>query len=346
MKKRRRKIIITVVIVLLVGFLWGSGLAEEVSARLIMAMNIAKTLDYYEYHWVEDGDSRLLSMNLYTWQKRGTQRKCLEYVPTSAVEAALMSYALEGYDGQGNCVWRRKLTREGTEETYWTYHYNEQGQVTERVTWRGEKDASGKEVLSRLQKYHYYENGMSASGTYAYQGDDLILKISNMTFYDGDGRELLQSDFKIDKDAQEESKVTLSLGAYGREELVCEGDRLIAYRWYDYDDRGNVIYLLEITAEATDSVQYLCTYSIYYYDAEDRLSAAYLYEPVIEDYPEYYTHFRYGFGGVDTGIILSFNENGRLDGFASAYYLDEDQPGEVLYYVFPSEDGTYQLIMK
>lgn len=340
MKKRRRKII-TIVIVLLAGFLWGSGLAEEASIRLTMAMNIARTLDYYEYHWRGYGDSKLLSLSLYSWQKRGTQRKCLEYVPISVVEAALMSYTLEGYDRQGNCVWQRTLTREGTEETYWTYHYDEQGRVTERAAWTGEKDARGEEVPSRLQKYHYYENGMNADAVYDYQGDGLTPKLAEMTFYDGDGRELIQKYSAIYKESQELSRITLSLGVYGREEMVCQGDRLIAYRWYDYDDRGNVIYLLEVTSEGTDPTQYTCTYSINYYDTKDRLSAAYKYEPVIEDYPEYYTHYRYG--DVDSGILLSFDDNGQLKGIASTYYFDENLPGEVLYYIFPNEDGTFVL---
>lgn len=344
MKKRRRRII-TVVIILLAGFLWGGGLLEEASVRLTMAMNLARTLDYYEYHFDDYGDSKLLSMRLYSWQKRGTQRKCLEYVPTSVVEAALMSYTLEGYDRHGNCIWQRQLTREGTEETYWTYRYDELGRVTERAAWTGKKDAQGKETFSRLQKYHYYENGISADAAYDYQGDDLMPELSEMTFYDGDGKELLHRYSAIYEEIQEASRITLSLGVYGREEMVCEGNRLIAYRWYDYDDRGNIMYLLEITAEGTDTVQYRCIYSILYYDAEDRLSAAYKYEPVIENYPEYYTHFRYGFMGVDTAIVLIFGEDGRLDGLASAYYLDEDHPGEVLYYVFTSGDGTFELIM-
>lgn len=309
--------------------------------RLTMAMNLTRTLDYYEYHFRGYGDSRLLSMSLYTWQKRGTQRKSLEYVPTSAVEAALMSYTLEGYDRQGNCVWQKKLTREGTEETYWTYHYDKQGRVTERGTWTGEKDAQGKEALSRIQKYHYYENGMNANAVYDYQDDDLMPELSEMTLYDRDGRELLHRYPAIYEETQEAGRITLSLGEYGREEMVCQGNRLIAYRWYDYDDRGNIVYLLEITAEGTDLVQYRCIYSIFYYDAEDRLSKAYKYEPVIENYPEYYTHYRYG--DVDTGILLSFDDNGQLNGLASAYYLDEDLPGEVLYYIFPNEDGTFEL---
>lgn len=327
---------------MLAGFLWGNGLVEEVSVRLTMAMNLARTLDYYEYHFRGYGDSRLLSVSLYTWQKRGTQRKCLEYVPTSVVEAALVSYTLEGYDRQGNCVWQREMTQEGTEETYWTYRYDEQGRVAEKVTWTGEKNGQGEEALSRIQRYHYYENSMSVNAAYDYQGDGLTSKLSEMTFYDEDGRELLHRYYPIYEETPETSCITFSLGAYGREEMVCQEDRLLAYRWYDYDNRGNIIYLLEIMAEGTDPVQYLCTYSIYYYDAEDRLSAAYKYEPVMEKYPEYYTHYRSG--DVDSGILLSFDDNGRLNGLASAYYLDEDLPGEVLYYIFPSEDGTFELI--
>ena len=309
--------------------------------RLTMAMNIARTLDFYEYHFRGYRDSRLLSLSLYTWQKRGTQRKCLEYVPTSAVEAALMSYTLEGYDRQGNCVWQRKLTREGTEKTYWTYHYDEQGRVTERAAWTGEKDAQGREAFSRLQKYHYYENGMNADAVYDYQGDGLMPELSEMTFYDRDGRELLHRYSAIYEETQEASRVTLSLGEYGREEMVCEGNRLIAYRWYDYDDRGNITYLLEITAEGADPVQYRCTYSIFDYDAKDRLSVAYKYEPMIEKSSDYYNHYRRG--DVDTGIYLNFDGNGRLDGICSVYFLDENLPGEELYYIFPNEDGTFVL---
>ena len=309
--------------------------------RLTMAMNIARTLDYYEYHFNGYGGSKLLSMSLYTWQKRGTQRKCLEYIPISVVEAALVSYTLEGYDGQGNCVWQRTLTRERTEETYWTYHYDEQGRAAERATWTGEKDVRGEEVLSRLQKYHYYENGMNADAAYDYQGDGLMPKPSEMTFYDGEGRELLHRYSAVYEETQEASRVTLSLGQYGREEMVCEANRLIAYRWYDYDDRGNITYLLEITAEGTDSVQYECTYSIFYYDAKDRLKMAYTYEPVIEKTSDYYTHYRRG--DVDTGIYLNFDDNCRLDGLCSVYFLDENLPGEVLYYIFPNEDGTFVL---
>ena len=306
-----------------------------------MAMNIARTLDYYEYHWNGYGNSRLLSLCLYTWQKRGTQRKCMEYVPTSVVEAALVSYTLEGYDGEGNCVWQRTLTREGTEETYWTYLYDEQGRVTERATWTGEKNARGEEVLSRLQKYHYYENGMNADVAYDYQGDGLMPEPSEMTFYDGEGRELLHRYSAVYEETQEASRVTLSLGQYGREELVCEGNHLIAYRWYDCDDRGNITYLLEITAEGTDSVQYRCTYSIFYYDEKDRLKMAYKYEPVIEKTSDYYNHYRRG--DVDTGIFLNFDDKGRLDGISSVYFLDENLPGEVLYYIFPNGDGTFVL---
>ena len=326
---------------MLAGFLWGSGLAEEASVRLTMAMNIARTLDYYEYHFNGYGDSRLLSMNLYSWQKRGTQRKCLEYVPTSAVEAVLMSYTLESYDGKGNCVFQRTLTREGTEEIYWTYHYDEQGRVTERATWTGEKDVRGEEVLTRLQKCHYYENGMNANAVYDYQGDELTLKLSEMAFYDGDGRELSHRYSAIYGESQEASRITLSLGEYGREEIVCQGNSLIAYRWYDYDDQGNVIYLLEVTADGTDPMQYLCTYSIFYYDSQDRLIVAYKYELVIEDHSKYYTHYRRG--DVDSGILLSFDDNGQLKGIASTYYFDENLPGEVLYYIFPNEDGTFVL---
>lgn len=340
MKKRRRRII-TVVIILLAGFLWGSGLAEEASVRLTMAMNLGRTLDYYEYHFRGSGDSRLLSMSLYTWQKRGTQRKCLEYVPTSVVEAALVSYTLEGYDRQGNCVWRRQLTREGTEKTYWTYRYDEQGRIAERATWTEEKDAQGKETLSRLQKYYYNENGMNADAEYDYQGNGLTPELSEMTFYDGEGRELLHKYFTVYEETRETNWVTLSLGEYGREEMVCEGNHLIAYRWYDYDDRGNITYLLEITAEGTDPVQYRCTYSIFYYDAKDRLKLAYKYEPVIEKTSDYYNHYRRG--DVDTGIYLNFDGNGRLDGLSSVYFLDENLPGEVSYYIFPNEDGTFVL---
>lgn len=304
-----------------------------------MAMKIPRTLDYYEYHGRGNRDARLLSMCLYSWQKRGTQRKCLEYLPVSSVEAVLVSYALEGYDPLGNLVYKKELTTEGEKETYWTYIYDENKRVVEKAIWPTDGGSYAEGMPCQIQKYHYYEDGMSAGTVYDYLDDIPTGSLSNMTFYDGEGRELLHKIYDNGEEAQEINRTTLSLGVYGREELVCEGDILLAYRWYEYTGNGDVSFLLEITPEGTDSVQYLCTYTIFVYDDEDCLKAAYRYEPVMEKYPDYYVHFRSG--DVGTGIILDFDENGRLYEFVSVYYMDEDQPGEMLYYIFLQEDGTF-----
>lgn len=343
MRKRGQRLI-TIVIILILGGLIGSGLMEEIFVRLNMAMKFSRTLDYYEYHWRGDKESRLLSLCIYTWQKQGTQRKCLEYIPVSTVEAVIASYTLEGYDSMGNLVYQKKLTTEGKKETHWSYIYDEQGRVVERATWTTGGGSPAKRVPSQLQKHHYYEDGMRIDTVYDYQGGISTGSLSSMTFYDRKGQELLHKTYGSGETVQEVNRTTLSLGAYGREELVCEGDYLIAYRWYEYNKSGGLSYLLEITPEGTDSVDYQCTYTIFDYDARQRLKASYRYEPVMGEHPDYYIHFR--FGDVDTGIILNFDEKGRLNGFASAYYMDEDQPGEVLYYIFPQEDGTFELSIR
>lgn len=340
MKRRKRKII-TVAIIVILGALIGSGLTEEIFVRLNMVMRIPRTLDYYEYHGRGDRDARLLSMCLYSWQKQGTQRKCREYIPISSVEAVLASYALEGYDALGNPVYQKELTSEGKKEIYWTYIYDEQERVVEKGVWAKDRGAYTEGILSQLQKYHYYEDGMRADTVYDYLGDTITGSLSYMTFYDGEGQKLLHKTYGNGEEAQEINRTTLSLGVYGREELVCEGDIMLAYRWYEYTENGDVSFLLEITPEGMDLVQYLCTYTIFDYDDENRLKAAYRYEPVVEEYPDYCTHFR--LGDVDTGIAISYDENGRLDGFATAYYMSDDQPGEMLYYVFIYEDGTFEL---
>lgn len=324
---------------MLTGGLIGSGLTDEVSARLTMALKLTRTLDYYEYHWRGDKESRLLSMSLYSWRKQGTQRICQEYVPISAVEAALVSYTLEGYDDEGNCVYQKQLTTEGKKETYWTYMYDGQGQIMEKGTWITDGDIHVE--AGQIQKYHYYESGMSVGAVYDHRGDIPEGVLPDMTFYDRDGYEVLHKTSGNGEGAQDTDRITLQLGAYGREELVCQGNRLIAYRWYDHDNDGNISYLLEITPEGTDPVRYLCTYTIYGRDTDGRLEVAYRYEPAKEKYPNYFVHYR--FGDIDTGIIINYDENGQLDGFASAYYMDEDQPGEALYYIFPQEDGTFEL---
>lgn len=341
MKRRGRKII-TIVIIVILGGLIGTGLTEEMTVRLIMAMKLPRTLDYFEYHWRGEKKSRLLSMSLYSWQKQGTQRKCLEYIPISTVEAVLAAYTLEGYDSMENPVYQKQLTTEGTKETYWTYIYDEQERIVEKGTWTASGSSHAKRIPFELQKSHYYEDGMRADAVYDYQSGIPTGALSDMTFYDGEGRELLHKIYGNGEEKREINRTTLSLGVYGREELVCEGDFLTAYRWYEYNESGKVSYLLEITPEGTDSVQYLCIYTIFDYDDEDRLKAVYRYEPVMEKYPNYYIHFR--FEDVDTGIILNYDENGRLNGIASTYYMSEDQPGEALYYLFPYEDGTFELV--
>lgn len=339
--RRRKKIIITIVIILILGSLIGSGLTDEMSARLTMILGFTRTLDYYEYHWRGDKESRLLSMSLYSWKKEGTQSICHEYVPISAVEAALASYTLEGYDDKGSCVYQKQLTEEGTEETYWTYVYDGQGRIVEKGTWSMDGDSGKGADACQIQKYHYYENGMSADVTYDHQGDIPAASPFGMAFYDRDGHEILNKTYAGGEGEPNTDRVTLQLGAYGREELVCEGDRLIAYRWYDYDGKGNISFLLEITPEGTDPVRYLCTYTVYNYDMNGRLESVYRYEPVKEKYPGYYV--RYRSGDIDTGIYLDYDEDGWLYGFESVYYIEEDMPGEVLYYIFPQEDGTFEL---
>lgn len=329
---------------MVLGALIGSGLMEEMAVRLNMAVKLPRTLDYYEYHWRGDKKSRLLSMCLYSWQKQGTQRKCLEYIPISSVEAVLASYTLEGYDSLGNLVYQKELTTEGTKEIYWTYIYDEQGRVVEKGMWAAAGNAYAEGVPSVLQKSHYYEDGVRVDTVYDYLGDIPTGSLSHMTFYDGEGQELLHKTYGNGEEAREINRTTLSLGAYGREELVCEGNVLTAYRWYEYNENGDVGYLLEITPGGTDSVQYLCTYTIFVYDDENRLEAAYRYEPVMEKYPDYYVHFRSG--DVDTGIYLDFDDNGWLYEIASVYYTDEDLPGEVLYCIFLVEDGTFEMYVK
>lgn len=343
MRRRRRKLI-AIVIILLLGGLIGSGLTDEMSVRLTMALKLTRTLDYYEYHWRGDKESRLLSMSLYSWKKQGTQRICQEYVPISAVEASLVSYTLEGYDDKGNCVYQKQLTAEGTKETYWTYVHDGQGRISEKGTWirDGSGDAEGD--TCQIQKYHYYESGMSVGTVYGHQGDIPAVSPLDMTFYDGDGQELLHKTYGNGEGARGTDQFTLQLGVYGREELICQGGQLITYRWYDYNNDGNISFLLEITPKGTDLVQYLCTYTIYNYDTNSRLKAAYRYEPAKEEYPGYYVHYR--FGDIDTGIFLDYDEDGRLYEFESIYYIEEDQPGEVLYYIFPQEDGTFELVTR
>ena len=340
MKRRKRKII-TIAIIVILGALIGSGLTEETFVKLNMAMKIPRTLDYYEYHERGDKDSRLLSMCLYSWQKQGTQRKCREYIPISSVEAVLASYTLEGYDDKGNCVYQKQLTTEGTEETYWTYVYDGQGRIAEKGTWIMDRDSEGERNTCQIRKYHYYENGMSADAVYDYGGDAPAASPLGVVFYDRDGHELLHKTYGNKEGVQDTDQATLWLGTYGREELVCEEDRLVAYRWYDYDRDGNISFLLEITPEGTDPVRYLCTYTIYRHGVDGRLEAAYRYEPVKQKYPNYYVHYRSG--DIDTGIYLDYDEDGRLFEFASVYFMDEDQPGEVLYYIFLQEDGTFEL---
>lgn len=354
MKRRKRKIT-TIAVIVILGALIGSDLTEEIFVRLNMAIKIPRTLDYYEYHGRGDRDAKLLSMCLYSWQKQGTQRKCREYIPISSVEAVLASYTLEGYDALGNPVYQKELTSEGKKETYWTYIYDEQERLVEKGMWAAGGSTYAEGIPCQLQKYHYYEDGMKVETVYDYPTDIQTGYLESMTFYDMEGQEflhkiygygeeaqeLLHQTYGNGEEAQEIDRTTLSLGVYGREELVCEGDILLAYRWYEYTEYGDVSFILEITPEEMDSVQYLCTYTIFDYDDENRLKAAYRYEPVVEEYPDFCTHFR--LGDVDTGIAISYDENGRLNGFATAYYMGDDQPGEMLYYVFIYEDGTFEL---
>ena len=343
MRRKRRKII-TIVIILLLGGLIGSGLTDEISVRLTMILKLTRTLDYYEYHWRGDKESRLLSMSLYSWKKEGTQRVCHKYVPISAVEAALVSYTLEGYDEKGNCVYQKQLTTEGTKETYWTYIYDGQGQIVEKGTWNADRSSALEGNPFQIQKYHYYVSGKSAVAVYDHQENTLTGVLSGMTIYDGDGQELLHKTYGNGEGEQDTDQITLQLGAYGREELVCEGNRFIAYRWYDHDREGNISFLLEITPDGADSEQYICTYTVYNYDINGRLRAAYRYEPAKEKYPNYFVHYR--FGDIDTGIYLDYDEDGWLYELTSFYYIDEDQPGEVLYYIFLQEDGTFELSIR
>lgn len=339
--RRRKKKIVTIAAILILGALVGSGLADEMSARIAMALRLTRTLDYYEYHWRGDKESRLLSMSLYSWKKQGTQRVCREYVPISAVEAALVSYTLEGYDDKGSCVYQKQLTTDGVRDTYWTCVYDGQGRIGEKGIWTADRGGGVEKDFFQIQKYRYYESGISVSAVYDYRGNNPTGILSGMAFCDGDGHEFLHKTYGDGEGAQDTDQITLQIGAYGREELVFKGDRLIAYRWFDHDSEGNISFLLEIMSEGTEPVRYLCTYTIYGRDLKGRLELARRYEPVKEKYPGYYVHYRVG--DTNTGIYLDFDENGWLYELASVYFRDEDQPGEVLYRILFQEDGTFEL---
>ncbi|MCH5343209.1 MAG: hypothetical protein J1E64_04145 [Acetatifactor sp.] len=304
-----------------------------------------RKLDYYEYYFRGSKEKILFQAGYYTYGKLGRQVEYKEYNVTSQETAALSVYILEGYDDQGNCVYRRieeSATGDCT-ETYFLNNYDEEGRIAETVSY-----IDGQ--IERILSYHYYDNGMSACAVQIYNKGVLNQESSYDVLYDADGQAVFykaygKQEYSVEDPVQETEEWSIEeLGQYDREELAHQGDRLVYYRWYNHDEQGRLRELVEVLPKEESGKEYRGNYIYYSYDSKGHLNAIYAYEIIPRDY--YYVNYRRRSWNEeihDTAIYLLYDTPGRITQIDTTCFTDTENPGINIYSIMLHEDGSYDM---
>lgn len=334
---KKRWIPIAGVFILLFGCLIFSDRIWEALIKSALRRKFSIKLSENEYVWNGDKNTRLVSLRIYSHQKKGTQRTCMEYTVES--RAILTSYTLEGFDQHGFRVYYKELTADEEEEMYWVFSYDPLGRITESATYENGE-------LSRIQSHCYYDNGMAGVVVQDYREGSLNPASSYEFLFDSEDRLCLYKDYESGQYYGEKEGLytTLDLGRYGREELVCDGDRLVEYSWYELDDNGNPVAILRVLPEESEgTVHYACTYSSLTYDSIGRLISVYEYELIRNSRAHEFSKYRSG-DVIRSGVDIRFYQDGEVREINSFYFPVKGGAGLYLYTIRLHEDGTFELL--